>query len=156
MVDTASTSQPAYRLYQNAWTVLDWVFPPRCGGCDLRGERWCKSCQSLIVRMPVEICVVCGKVMRFPGRVCQRCREFPPAYSQLRSYAVFEGPLRNALHRLKYVRDIALGDMLAKPLFEFLQSLNWGIEMIVPTPLGRARLKNEAITRLPCWHCRWH
>lgn len=109
MVDPATTSPPAYRLYRNAWTALDWVFPPRCGGCDASGTRWCATCQSEIVRMPGEICSVCGKNMRWRDQICQRCREFPPTYKQLRSYAVFEGPLRNALHRLKYARGYCVG-----------------------------------------------
>ncbi len=143
MVDTMTSSPPAYRLYRNAWTVLDWVFPPRCGGCDTLGQRWCETCQSQLVLMPVEVCKVCGKVMGAQARLCQRCREFPPAYTQLRSYAVFTGPLRQALHRLKYTHDIALGDMLAKPLVAYFQTLDWCVDLIVPTPLSKSRLKER-------------
>ena len=38
--------RPVYRLYQLAWTGLDWLFPPLCGGCGQNGSRWCLHCQQ--------------------------------------------------------------------------------------------------------------
>jgi ComF family protein len=58
----------------------------------------------------------------------------------LRSWAVFGGKIRNALHRLKYQRDIGLGEALSMPLATYLRELQWPIDMIVPVPLGNARL----------------
>lgn len=62
-----------------------------------------------------------------------------PQYQALRSWGVFEGPLRNALHRLKYRRDVALGEALAHHLIEMLEGLEWAIDLVVPVPLGLAR-----------------
>jgi ComF family protein len=62
-----------------------------------------------------------------------------PPYTALRSWAVFAGPLRQALHRLKYARDIALGETLAQPLIELFLSLCWKVDLVVPVPLSRAR-----------------
>lgn len=143
MVDPASTTSTAYRLYRNTWLALDWVFPPRCGGCDERGSRWCKACQEQVVRLPAEICPVCGRMMRTTGQICRHCREVPPDYHQLRSFAIFDGSLRKALHRLKYARDIALADNLTQPLPAFLRELGWEIDLIVPVPLSKKRLKER-------------
>jgi len=62
-----------------------------------------------------------------------------PPYTALRSWAVFSGPLRQALHRLKYARDIALGETLAQPLIELFLNLGWQVDLVVPVPLSRAR-----------------
>jgi ComF family protein len=53
---------------------------------------------------------------------------------------MFSGPLRQALHRLKYYRDIALGEVLARDLVSYLKELDWSIDLVSPVPLGVARL----------------
>jgi competence protein ComFC len=61
----------------------------------------------------------------------------------MRSWLVFEGPIRQALHSLKYRRNIALGDALAQQLTGFVASLGWQVEMVVPIPLGKERMKER-------------
>jgi competence protein ComFC len=48
--------------------------------------------------------------------------------------------LRNAIHRLKYRRDIALGESLSHHLFTCLAKAEWKLDLVVPVPLGVARL----------------
>jgi ComF family protein len=43
------------------------------------------------------------------------------------------------MHRLKYSRDIALGEALARSLAQFLQQLEWEIDLVTPVPVGVAR-----------------
>jgi ComF family protein len=62
-----------------------------------------------------------------------------PSFSALRAWAVFDGPLRNALHRLKYKGDVALGEILARPLISMLQDLKWGVDLVTAVPIGIAR-----------------
>jgi competence protein ComFC len=130
--------RPAYRLYQIAWAGLDWLYPPHCGGCGKSGSRWCFNCQQQTLLLPTTICLVCGRIVNKTGP-CFSCRETPPAFSALRSWAIFNGPLRNALHRLKYSRDIALGEVLARPLLEMLYQLEWPIDLVTSVPMGVAR-----------------
>ena len=84
------------------------------------------------------MCVRCGQTVSGDG-LCWECRRTPPHYTALRSWAIFEGPLRNAMHRLKYRRDIALGEMLSRHLIRSLSELDWHIDLVVPVPLGVAR-----------------
>lgn len=130
--------RPAYRLYQLAWTGLDWLYPPSCGGCGKAGVRWCADCQGQTPRLPPTICQICGQPMQKAGLCCS-CRENPPSYTALRSLAAFNGPLRQAMHRLKYARDIALGEALARPLLQMLQQLEWPIDLVTAVPIGVAR-----------------
>jgi ComF family protein len=44
---------------------------------------------------------------------------------------------------LKYHRDLTLGSILAAPLVEFLVKLNWSVEIVLPVPLGVARLQER-------------
>lgn len=132
------TQRTVYQLYRTAWAGLDWLYPPQCGGCGKPGARWCADCQASAQTMPETICEICGDIIRMEG-ICDRCRECPPAFKGLRSWAIFTGPLRNAHHRLKYNRDVALGEMLARPLISLLNRLNWPVDIITAVPIGVAR-----------------
>lgn len=129
---------PAYRFYRLAWVGLDWLYPPRCGGCGKARARWCEACNQNTRVLTESVCERCGNPIDRAG-VCAACSHCPPAYSALRSWAEFGGPLRNALHRLKYERDMALGDVLARPLIALFERLNWPVDLITPTPMGVAR-----------------
>jgi competence protein ComFC len=131
-----------YRIYQIIWQSLDWLFPPECGGCGGKGSRWCQACQSRVEPIGPIVCRVCGDPQT-STKTCKNCRKIPPAYHSLRSWAAFKGPLREALHHLKYRRDLALGDSLSRPLIGYLEDLNWKVDLIVPVPLGNKRLKQR-------------
>jgi ComF family protein len=61
----------------------------------------------------------------------------------LRSWAIFQGPVREALHRLKYRRDLGLGEILSRSLMRVLQELEWPINVVMPVPLSIARQKQR-------------
>lgn len=138
MILPGRMGRPAYRLYQLAWAGLDWLYPPHCGGCGKPGSRWCTSCQGSVCLIPDTICRVCGKILDNAG-LCQGCDESPPPYHALRAWAVYGGPLRAALLRLKYDRDIALGEILAHPLGDFLRGFNWQVDLVTAVPSGSAQ-----------------
>jgi competence protein ComFC len=135
-------SRPAYLAYQMLWLLLDGLFPPMCAGCGARGRRWCETCQAAVRRLPASICPHCGEPQHFE-RVCRRCQETHPVYLALRSYAEFGGSIREAIHHLKYRRDIGLGEALSRPLIGYTHDLDWKVDLIVPIPLGRARMKER-------------
>lgn len=131
--------RPAYELNQWLWRFLDILYPPSCGGCGAKGTRWCRACQQNTERIVPPLCPRCGQSQPIE-RLCTRCRRQPPQFSALRSWAVFKGPLRNAIHRLKYKRDISLGEVLSRHLSACLVKTDWRLDMIVPVPLGVARM----------------
>ena len=129
----------AYQAYRLIWTGLDWLYPPSCGGCNAVGSRWCVECAHNTQVITPPICPICGQVQR-SDVACERCQETRPHYVALRSWSVFGGVVRNALHRLKYKRDVALGEALAQPMIHSLQAQAWPIDLVAPVPLGLARL----------------
>ena len=134
--------RPAYSVYRLIWSGLDILFPPVCGGCGKRGYRWCPECARSLRLLSENICSTCGEPVEH-ARICQRCQQKNPAYSALRSYAEFGGPLREALHHLKYKHDIGLGEALSEMLIELYARLAWRIDLIVPVPLSQGRLKER-------------
>jgi ComF family protein len=66
----------------------------------------------------------------------------------MRSWAVFDSPIQNALHTLKYRRNIGLGDALALNMLEFVRSLGWLLDVVIPAPLGNKRLKERGYNQV--------
>jgi ComF family protein len=66
----------------------------------------------------------------------------------MRSWAVFDSPVQNALHTLKYRRNIGLGDAIGCQMVDFVLSLKWDIDIVVPAPLGRQRLKERGYNQV--------
>jgi ComF family protein len=66
----------------------------------------------------------------------------------MRSWAVFDSPVQNALHTIKYRRNIGLGDSIGCHIVDFVRSFQWELDMIIPMPLGRQRLKERGYNQV--------
>lgn len=136
-----------YTLYHGLWQGLDLIYPPVCGGCGKPGSRWCADCQANVPLLQGPLCEKCGLPQEKAG-LCSDCRLEKRSFHSLRSWAIFENPIRNALHSLKYRRDMGLGDALAFHVAGFLEELNWPVDMVVPIPLGRRRLRERGYNQV--------
>jgi len=136
-----------HNLYRLFWRGLDLIFPPLCAGCEKFGFRWCEDCQKKVKILSGTLCEVCGLPQNAAG-VCDACRADRPHFRALRAWSVFEDPVRSVLHKLKYRRDISLGDSLAAQMVFFVQDLNWPVDLIIPIPLGRQRQKERGYNQV--------
>lgn len=144
---------PAVRAWMFA--ALDLVFPAMCPACDAplgpgRRDPLCGACWSGIERLGPPLCERCGVPSDVPSSrdarsagpaICPGCRANPPEFDRARGAGLYTGPLREALHALKFRGKRAL----ARPLAELMQEqcaavLGSGGAVLVPVPLGRARL----------------
>lgn len=136
-----------YTLYRSAWSALDLLFPPVCGGCDKTGSRWCEDCQKKVKILDGIVCEVCGLPQEQVG-VCKTCLVDRPRFRMLRAWTIFEDPIQHALHKLKYRKDMSMGDAIAFHMLSFVQKLNWQMDMIIPTPLGKQRMKERGYNQV--------
>ena len=132
----------APRVYQLLLTGLDWLYPPDCCGCGKSGVHWCNECQSRSQVIGDGCCEVCGDIS-VPNGVCKRCQSDTPEFTSVRSWAMYQGPVRNAVHRLKYKGDFSLGSSLAKLMIPALQAINWPVDIVIPVPSSLARLSER-------------
>jgi competence protein ComFC len=142
MTEAGVRVRPAYLIYRFYWQALDSLFPPLCAGCGKRGKTWCQTCAASICRLSDPICERCGEPLE-NGRVCRKCEGHPPVYCALRSCAEFRGPLREAVHHLKYQRNLGLGEALCQTLVERYRATGWTVDLVAPVPLGKVRLKER-------------
>jgi competence protein ComFC len=61
----------------------------------------------------------------------------------LRSLGYFTGPLRDAIHSLKYQRNLGLGEYFSLPLMQIIQREKWQIDLITSVPLNERRQKER-------------
>jgi len=124
---------PLRRYAPRAWELaLDFVYPPRCGGCDKRGTTFCDICRASVVASPQT-----PGLARIDMLVCA---------------GVFTGPLRNAIHTFKYSGDTTLAKPLAALVAEALDRKAAALPegdapVLVPVPLHRRRQRQRGFNQ---------
>lgn len=135
MADKYALLQSGYKAF---WNCLDWVFPPNCVGCGAEGYQICPDCLQKIQFTSRESCVRCGRSLRSRG-VCKGCRQQPPAFTELRSLAIYEGTIQKIVVNLKYKADLGLSLMVSELMSRLVQAEDWELDMVVPVPLNEKR-----------------
>jgi predicted amidophosphoribosyltransferase len=122
--------------------LLDLLFPPRCVGCRRIGAWLCAECLSQIPRVEHPFCVRCGDRIT-AGDLCARCRTSPLQIERIRAVVYFEGPLREAIHHLKYKRHTELAKPLGHLMVTYWRQHPMPADVVVPVPLHPARLRER-------------
>lgn len=143
MTELTLTNQLLLQITSLFWKSMDWLYPPRCCNCDRRGFVLCDECFGEIEPLTGNICQKCGYPTYTQSRVCEKCRLDPPLFTEMRSWASHNGPAQKAIHALKYKRNLSLGRILAQPLIEVVERSGWKVDLVVPIPLSRSRMKTR-------------
>ncbi len=124
--------------------VLDLVFPPRCQVCGAADAfPLCGECWARFPRISWPVCDVCGRPLRGPPDLvftCVPCRRRREPL-RVRAFGRYDGPLREAVHALKYRGKLGLVEPLGRGLAEVAAQdprLS-GVDAIVPVPLHPRR-----------------
>lgn len=129
--------------------ALRWLLPWACAGCGeslacVNDDGFCGRCWLSIKRIQEWVCHACGLPLPEGGQTCHSCRK-EAFFPKVRSAAVFQGPLRRALHRFKYFERPSLIRSL-----KVLMAWGWDrypelheSEVLVPVPLYRGMLRKR-------------
>ena len=126
--------------------VLDFLLPPRCGGCRAVGSWLCLPCRTKIRRLEEPLCRRCGVELETARRECG-CRARLKALTQLRSAVAYEGPAEAAIQRFKYHRWRKLAAPLAQLLAERLAVEGVAARWVVAVPLHRDRQRQRGFNQ---------
>jgi ComF family protein len=114
-------------MQNSTWTtLLNLLYPSRCGGCDRRGELFCARCKAAIVAPSAGTIVV-------------------PGIDEVFCVGMFAGPLREAVHKFKYESDTPLTRPLGELMVATLSHENLPRKLrevpptLVPVPLHPRR-----------------
>jgi competence protein ComFC len=106
--------------------IVDLIFPPRCAGCGRVGEVWCERCVSVVNTVP--------PLLNLPH---------PPTLHSAAATGKHIGKLQDAIHALKYENARSIARPLAERMAHVLEHLQWAFDVIVPVPVGDARLRER-------------
>jgi len=129
------------------WAGLDLIFPPLCQNCKRTGERLCSACRAQIEYLTEPVCQHCGYPQPAPTPDCEQCRRVPFSGQGLRSLTFHAGPMRQAIHSLKYRHNPPLAQTLA-----WLMARQWPPSLppnavILPVPLAADRLRQRGFNQ---------
>jgi ComF family protein len=136
--------------------LLDLIFPPLCAFCSTplpedEGDEICPECLGNIRFISPPICPKCG--LPFPmemgeDHLCGQCLGRHWHFGSARALGLYEGPIREAIHLLKYRER----SFLAKPLIGLLDRgypfIAYGsYDLLVPVPLHPKRLRERGFNQ---------
>ena len=121
----------AVRIRAAVERALDFALPPACAGCGLEGELLCTTCRPALE----------AHLDRPGGVAIGLPAEIPRPLLQLEWCSPFTGPVRAALHALKYAGEQRLAEPLGRAMATRWRHAGAGGDLIVPVPIhaGRAR-----------------
>jgi ComF family protein len=109
--------------------ALDLAFPASCAGCGIEGEPLCAACRpSLDTRLGLPG----GTPIGLPA-------DLPEPLLQLEWCAPFAGPVRDALHQLKYLGERRLAQPLGEAVAQRWCRVGVGATVVVPVPVHAER-----------------
>ncbi|MBI5565636.1 MAG: ComF family protein [Chloroflexi bacterium] len=130
------------RSGQQVWhRLIDALFPPRCGGCQAEGALWCETCQASLEYVCPPTCDRCGEP--HTTGLCTKCRAQPLQIESIHSVVIFQGKVREAIHRFKYERLSGLADPLGDLLADGWRAQHLTADWLVPVPLHAARQRER-------------
>jgi ComF family protein len=134
------------RFQQQGWQAwnrfIDLLFPPRCGGCQTAGSLWCAACRAAAQPIEPPWCEKCGEPF-VTDRLCANCRNHPLVIEKIRSVALFDGVLRQAIHRFKYERLSGLAEPFGNMLADYWQASQLSADWLIPVPLHPSRERDR-------------
>ena len=106
-------------------SLLDLLFPPRCGGCGGVGAAWCPACAGAL--RPLSATTLAGIPLVAAGR--------------------FEGPLQQAIHTYKYRPRPQLAPVLAQPLGRAILAAGLPLAALTFVPLHPRRQRERGFNQ---------
>ncbi len=144
----AAQSQWRGWVQLHSWGRLIWsrftdlLFPPTCASCRTAGSLWCAACRAAVEPVEPPWCEKCGEP-RTPSGLCSKCQAQPLRIEYIRSVAIFQGPLREAIHRFKYERLASLADPFGELLADYWCTHQFTADWLMPVPLHPSRERDR-------------
>ena len=148
---------------QEVWNgLLDLVYPPVCLVCRqwIAAGALCERCCESVAPILPPLCDRCGAPVPAERIVCVECEQGPePPFDWSQAMGQYTGPLRTAIHHLKYHGKTALATPLGLMLAHSLDSPLTPLcvprsdpslplfDAVVPIPLHPARLRQRGFNQ---------
>ncbi|MBW1707891.1 MAG: ComF family protein [Deltaproteobacteria bacterium] len=143
--------------------LTDIIYPPRCVACGeflwkaplIRGDNgplFCPACMARLHPVSSPLCPICGipfDTYTGDDHPCEDCLRKRPWYDSAVAPFLYQGPVLEAVHRLKYRLDGFVADSLGPMLSRFTRQ--WirghGGLLIMPVPLHPKRVRERGFNQ---------
>lgn len=133
---------------------LDLLFPPACLGCGCavassQPPLFCPACREQLTLLAPPFCSCCGRPLPDAagrGHTCGRCLAKAPAFARARALLLYDGPVIEAIHRLKYQGEAA-GLATFAHFHQIAPPALAAPELIIPVPLHPKRLRERGFNQ---------
>jgi ComF family protein len=136
--------------------LVEIIYPKVCITCKnkLNGKASvdnliCLNCWGKIKRNLPPFCYRCGRHLEanyLNKNICPNCLKMPLHFDRAFSPCVYEGIIKELIHKFKYEGKDYLGSTLNKLMIEFICEYNLPLELIdfiIPVPLHKTRLRER-------------
>ena len=109
----------------------------------------CLNCWQIINKNTAPCCAICGRQIRdkhLIKRVCLACQRQSFYFDRALSPCVYEGVIREVIHKYKYQGKYYLSSVLEKLLIEFIYQQKISMELfdlVIPIPLHKIKLRER-------------
>jgi ComF family protein len=135
---------------------LDLIFPPVCPVCQSlfdsrRKDRViCSACRKAIRFVTPPLCPRCG--LPYPGgraHLCAACLKERRYFASHRTAALYDGALKEMIHRFKYQGVFPLTQVLGDLLEPVLKAIRreHRVDVLIPVPLHIRRLRERGFNQ---------
>lgn len=140
------------RCRQALTATLDLLLPPACLLCadQLSSSSFtnlCATCLSKVSPVGAGHCTCCAQPFHSlaSNHLCGDCLQRPPAFSFIYAAGLYQGSIRDAVHRLKYRNQLALATPLGDMVSASLAGQDKGFipDKVIAVPLHIKRLRRR-------------
>jgi ComF family protein len=123
------------------------IFPYHCALCgtSISNRLLCTGCDADLSRYRVTACPICA-LPTLNNLVCGHCLQRRPTFDHTLAAFSYHFPIDRLLHAFKYSGDLALIEILAKPLAQ-LAADHPRPDLLMPMPLHPERLKERGFNQ---------
>lgn len=133
--------------------ISDWIYPPKCIICQnilsLELPRWfCEQCRQKLVYIEKPVCIKCGRQAENENTTCPLCAHKTFSFHRNVSLFVYDGDIKDVIHRFKFGNHPEFGEGLAILMAEvFMREFDSQIDCIVPIPMHRKKERSRGFNQ---------
>ena len=123
--------------------MVDFLVPVVCVHCGAEGSLWCDQCIVNAPKLAGNTCLKCGERTSENLQLCGDCIALPPPLDRLVPIFRYGGPVRSAVHALKYRHIIAIAPEMAKTMSAHSFATRANLDCVAPVPAHTDRLRER-------------
>jgi len=136
-------------------SFINLFYPLHCAVCKkiLGSENEfgvCDFCRGQIRQNPRPYCGICGRSLKDNEKLCAECRRSKFYFTRAHSAYLYEGVIKELIHKFKYNKKLYLSGMLSSLMADFIKAdlrILDGIDAITYVPLSSHRLRTRGFNQ---------